>query len=184
MNSVRLFFGVILISFFTFLGGCSKDNNKGESSNVNKGCMQVNACNYNPNAIEDDGSCFFCADCSGNTLESSELKQSVDINVFDFNPSSNYYNQVFSILTIDWNNDLYCQEVKSNFVIKFRNTTNKNITFDYYIESNANGQLRTAQGLVQNLAPGATFEKKQGQSAFWNLKIYPISVLCKNIIYN
>lgn len=147
------------------------------------GCTQNNACNYSSIAEVDDGSCYFCADCSGGTLISQNILQETDINLFDFNPSSPYYNQVFSLLNVSWTEDDYCSRVERDFWITFKNVTNKTITFDYYIESNGDGNIRSKQGFIQNLAPGDNFTKSVGDKAFWNLNVYPLQVLINNIQY-
>lgn len=151
---------------------------------ITAGCMQSRACNFSPNANKDDGSCNFCSDCSGKTLESSSLVQTVEYNVQDLNANSPNFSKVFSILTIDWVGNNYCTTVDNVFFIKFKNTTNRTVSFDYYIESRAEGQLRSAQGIVRNLAPNSTFEKNQGKSAFWNLKVYPVIFSVRNVEYN
>jgi len=158
-------------------------NGQGTTSPI-LGCMQVNACNYSPNATQNDGSCYFCSDCSGNTLENTYLHQTRDYNVLDQNVNSPYYNTVFSTLTINWYREDYCTSLINNFFINFKNTTNHTITFDYHIESNADGNIRSAQGIVQSLAPGQIFEKEEGISAFWNLANYPVTVTVNNVDYN
>lgn len=148
------------------------------------GCTQPNACNFSTAATADDGTCFTCKDCTGSAIEQSSLFQSVDKNLFDNQFGSPYQGQVFAVLTIRWFKDEYCNRNDvNNFYLTFTSVINSSATFDYYIESNGNGQIRSAQGVVSRLPPGGTFEVFQGQSAFFNLKQYPIYVIVNSIRY-
>jgi|GEM_PF-323443 hypothetical protein len=57
-NSLKLLVPALLI----IINSCDKDST---SSSLISGCMNQEACNYNTDAIEDDGSCLF-DDCFGN----------------------------------------------------------------------------------------------------------------------
>lgn len=179
---------LMLLSSLLFFNSCGEDETMivEPTPPTNQGvlgCTEANACNYEPNATENNGSCYTCSDCSGATLESSSIRQSIDINVFDLNPSSPYYNQVFSTLNITWHEEKYCRSAVDNFIITFRNVTSNTITFDYYIESNGNGTIRSKQGFVQSLTAGNSFVKEEGDNAFWNLVAVPITVRVNSIQY-
>ncbi|WP_299059198.1 hypothetical protein [uncultured Polaribacter sp.] len=176
---------LIAVLFITILfSSCGDSGTKTPEKEPVLGCTQINACNYAPVATEDDGSCTFCSDCSGNTIENSSVFQSIDVNLFDLNPSSSYFNQVFSTLNVTWYKQDYCIKEENEFYTSFKNVTNKTVTFDYLIQSNANGQIRSTQGFIQNLAPGDTFTKLAPNNSFWNLKTYPVTVRINNIKYN
>lgn len=183
MKKIKLlmFTSILLLS-----ADCSNDDDGNDDmtqSNV-MGCTSINACNYNPNATLDDGSCYYCEDCSGTTLESSETVGTVNLNVFDFNPSSPYYNQVVMLFEVEWIQDIYCEDFENNFYIRFRNVTNQSITFDYITTSNADGNIRSTQGFVQNLSPNATYEVLAPPNSFWNINVYPVTVSGNSIQYN
>ena len=60
--------GVHGLMFQAFAGGV------GSQDDIIYGCMNQSACNYNPNATEDDGSCYYAEefyDCSGNYIGGS-----------------------------------------------------------------------------------------------------------------
>ena len=45
--------------------GQALDVTVGDCYELTSGCTDANACNYNPDAIEDDGSCAYVQDCAG-----------------------------------------------------------------------------------------------------------------------
>jgi len=65
MKQVSFFYFVLMLSIVII--GCRKSNSSVGDNGAIWGCMESSACNYNPDAIIDDGSCEYtdCADCSG-----------------------------------------------------------------------------------------------------------------------
>ena len=178
-------FNFYFISLILLLSAnCSNDDDGGDDAQNIVGCTSVSACNYDPNANQDDGTCYFCNDCTSNTVESSESKGTVNLNVFDYNSSSQYYNQVVMLFTVEWIQDLYCQDIDNKFYIRFKNVTNNTITFDYITTSNADGNIRSTQGFIQNLAPNDTHEVLTPPNSFWNINLYPVTVSGNSIQYN
>lgn len=150
-----------------------------------KGCTDPEALNYDPEAEEDDGTCYYCND--GDYVFYRVLSQ-VNINCFDYHENSPYQNQVFSTLNITQNQYKSCEggsySIKTENIIKYTNITTYTISFDFKITQSLNGYNKEYQGYVSQLKSGDTYELNAGYNVFYNVGASQITVEMNSITYN
>lgn len=190
---------IILFALFSMalsscciLGGCD-------------GCTDPTACNYDPDAKDDDGTCNYgCAtnnivdpppptppnECSGNDLLYYDVLAQVSVNVFDYQFGSPYQGQVISLLTI--RQDRYESCVNGSWdlagytenLIAFKNLTQNTVSFGYQIIQTApNGQTKEYQNFVAQLLPGQTYQINTGDNTFYNLNSSSLLLNLTGIFY-
>ncbi|WP_143524979.1 hypothetical protein [Labilibacter marinus] len=110
------------------------------------------------------------------------------INCFDNQFGSLYQNRVFTVLNIVQNQYKTCRDGREQIVtediIKFRNVTAHNVTFDFSISQNVNGNFKQYQGHVSGLKGGEVYEINTGENTFYNVSMGPIMIQGNSIIYN
>lgn len=163
------------------------------------GCTDPTACNYDPDAKDDDGTCNYgCNEilppppsvCSGNDLLFYDVLSQISVNVFDTQSGSPYQNQIISLLTIrqdryqscvngQWELDGYAENI-----IAFKNLTPQTVSFGYQIIQVApNGQTKQYQNYIGSLAPGQSSQINTGDNTFFNLNSASLQVYLSNIQY-
>jgi hypothetical protein len=175
------------------------------ATSCRKGCMDSDACNYDSAAARDNGTCNYgCLDttsttttttvpgteCSSGDVQLTGVLSQVNINCFDYQIGSPYYNQAFATLHIRQDQFDHCVNgymvawggyVEN--VITFQNITSNTASFDYQITQDSNGSVRQYQGYISNLAAGASTEVNTGDNTFYNFNGSVVQVVSANITY-
>lgn len=137
-----------------------------------EGCIDPAACNYNPNAVKDDGSCLYsCSyesefvptetDCSDGDKVFFEIESELTLQIFNEIEGSQHFGE--PILSINLKKEKYKTCHNGNYeyhgvaedVIGFRNVTNRTISFEYTISQTTDeGSKAEYHNRINQLSPG------------------------------
>lgn len=144
---------------------CSCDDKSKEEEVIVRGCTEFLAANYNPDAVENDGTCLYCQDFTYTNTFSEEKTATLNYNA---NPLA-----LFTITEYGRSYDydaqgcLGCKCGGCNTKLTIKNLTNNIITFSYdlvWSNSKREGDNWSYQNVVLKLPPNSETQEKEIRS--------------------
>jgi hypothetical protein len=167
-----------------------------------EGCINPAACNYNPNAVKDDGSCIFsCSyesaliptetECSEGDKIFFELEADLTLQVFNEIEDSPHFGEPVVSINLQkekyktCHNGTYEYDGLAQDVIGFRNVTNRTISFEYTItQTTDEGNKAEYHDQINELAPGRAVIIETEENIFPLLDHTPTKVKLSKVHYH
>lgn len=128
--------------------------------------------------------------CNPGDLNFIDVQAEQNIEGIDQTVGSPFENQSITVLTLEQERFETCPEGILTFegyfetIIKFKNITDKTISFKYVILQTVNETTKQNQGTIFSLSPGEESMENAGEGTFFDLRDAAAILFLENIQYN